>query len=263
MPLVRGVHAGRERGPALRPRLRVPAARQPPGAARQPALADDAGPAQAARLVDLRHRRRARHAWSTGCEAKLQQTEPRRAARRGARRGLRGARRDGAKSGTETTTPTSRCPTADRAALEARDRRARRVSRSSPRRSRRTPRARRCSRRCAVALRQGRASSARAAEGDHLHRVAPHAGLPAARARRQPSWRDGIVLFNGIEHRRRSKAIYAALARAARRHRPRHRLADRRHALGARRLLPRRGPHHDRDRGGAPRASTSSSARWS
>ena len=61
----RGVHARRDRRPALRPRLRVSAPRQPPGAAVQPAHADDARPAQAARLVDVRHRRRAGHAGRT------------------------------------------------------------------------------------------------------------------------------------------------------------------------------------------------------
>ena len=41
--------------------VRLPAPRQSAGPAGQPAIADDAGPAQAAGFVDLRHRRGARH----------------------------------------------------------------------------------------------------------------------------------------------------------------------------------------------------------
>ena len=59
-------------------------------------------------------------------------------------------------------------------------------------------------------------------------------------------FKDGIVLFNGTNTDDRSKQIYAGVAGAPPGHRPRHRFQDRRHALCARGLFPRRGPHHDR-----------------
>ena len=85
-------------------------------------------------------------------------------------------------------------------------------------------------------LRQGRELGARR-EGDHLHRVAANPELPAAPAGRQSHTQDGIVLFNGSNTDDVSKQIYAD-GSSATRHRSRHRLDDRGHALGAGRLLP-------------------------
>ena len=61
----RALHPGGERRPALPPRFRLSPARQSPGTACQPAQPDDAGAAEAARLLDVRHRRSARPPFPT------------------------------------------------------------------------------------------------------------------------------------------------------------------------------------------------------
>ena len=80
-------------------------------------------------------------------------------------------------------------------------------------------------------LRQGRGAWRRA-KGDHLHRIAPHAELSAARAGRQPV-RGGHRPVQRLQHRRPLQADLRRLAAAPSGHRSRHRLttADMRSAL--------------------------------
>ena len=176
------------------------------------------------------------------CEAGASRVARRRARSRTTKRSRRRARSG---SDDEAGEPLSSRPSARRSSAEIAD-----LERSPSwrRRSSTTPRATRCSRRCTSRIAKA-AELGAAREGDHLHRVAPDAGLPAALPRGQPMARRHRALQR-LEHRPSSRAIYDALAGEAQGHRPGHRLPDRRHALGARRLLPRRGPDHDRDRGG-------------
>ncbi len=87
-----------------------------------------------------------------------------------------------------------------------------------------------------------------AAQGDHLHRVTPYAGLPSARAVTQPLCRR----YRAVQRLQQRRPLAPDLRRVGstpRRHRPRHRFAHGRHALGPRRLLPRARADHDRHRG--------------
>ena len=107
----------------------------------------------------------------------------------------------------------------------------------SPRPSTTTPRARRCSRRLTVAFAKAD-ELGRRAKGHHLHRIAANPELSAARAGRQPvCGRHRPV--QRLQHRRPLQADLRRVAGAPSRHRPRHRLANRRHALGPGGLFPR------------------------
>ena len=235
LPLVRGVHAGGERGPALPPGLRVPAARQPAGAAGQPALPDDAGAAQAARLVHLRHRRRA-HLDVRPAEGEAQ------ASRSQANRWKR--------SSTRTTRRWTKLPRNGHedepaaAAFRGRPRghRAARsptstASRPSPPPSSTTPRARRLLKALQDRIRQGsEARAARRRPSSSPSRGAPRttccACWPTARSPKASS-------CSTAPTRRPLQADLRAWLERHAGHRPRHRLAHRRHALRAGGLLPR------------------------
>ena len=88
------------------------------GAAGQPAVADDAGAAQAIGSIHLRHRRGARHSIAQATQGEAAQKQEPQAARGRTRRGLRSARRDG--RGVGRTTPVE--PLCPKRPLRARNR---------------------------------------------------------------------------------------------------------------------------------------------
>ena len=175
--------------------------------------------------------------WPSGCKAMLRRARPAGRSGRRTRRGLRGAGRNrrGMDDGEDAG------PSRRRARTSAPPSRTRSPTCAASRPGHQHPRQRQ-GQGAAQALdaRVRRAGTAgRRQEGHHLHRVPPHAGLPAAPAGRQRRTATASCSSTAPTPTTRSQAIYADWLQAARRHRPHHRLEDRRHARRARRVLPR------------------------
>ena len=182
-------------------------------------------------------------------QAKLQQHEPAELARRGTRpRTTRRSTRP-PRNGPRTTPRRARCPRRDRAAIE-REIADLEAFATLADFDHHNAKGEALLKALDVAFAKA-AELGRRAEGDHLHRVAPHPGLSAARAGRQPLCGEGIVLFNGTNTDDALPARSTPPGSSAHKGTDRvtgSRTADMRSALVD--YFRDEGPHHDRDRGG-------------
>ena len=170
-----------------------------------------------------------------GSKRQARATGADRIARRRTRQGLRSPRRDSGGMADEEP-PAAILSEADRAALESEDRRPREFASA-----RHVHRAQRQGQGAAQGA-QRRFRKARelgAAEKAIIFTESRSTQNYLLRVLADSRSRDGIVLFNGTNTDERSKSDLRSVAGKAPGHGSRHRLADRRHALGARGLLPR------------------------
>ena len=145
--------------------LGILAARQSSGASRQPALAHDARPAQAPRLLDVRHRRRAGHRWPSASKAAGRSRPDSRSSRSSTRTTRRWTKRP--RNG-RTTMPEPLRPRRPRA-LEREIAELRRVRATSQPPSSRTPKGARFLKALEVGFAKAREFGRR--KGNHLHGV--------------------------------------------------------------------------------------------